>query len=78
MCIFPSDQYRTLETKINKEIPVFNEEVLLKNYQIRISKIYFNKDYSEFLKKHKYLCVNGVSSEKDLVKAEARYPSEMK
>ncbi len=55
-----------------------NEEHLLKSYSIRISKAYFLKDYEDFIKKYPYLCVNGSSSEKELVKAEARYPSEIK
>ena len=55
-----------------------NEEHLLKAYSIRISKAYFLKDFDEFKKKHPFLCVNGSSSEKELVKAEARYPSEIK
>ena len=55
-----------------------NEEHFLKVHTIRINKAYFLKDFDEFKKKHHYLCVSGTSSQKELVKAEARYPSEVK
>jgi hypothetical protein len=46
---------------------------------MRISKAYFYKDFEgEFVKKHAYLCINDMSSERNLVRASARYPSEIK
>ena len=76
--IFPASNWKALEAQVNKELPVLNEEHLIKAYTIRISKAYFLKDFDDFKKKYPYLCVGGTSSERELVKAEARYPCEIK
>jgi hypothetical protein len=78
LCIFPSSQWKAMEAQINKELPILNEELLIKAYSVRIAKAYLLKDFEEFRKKYSYLCVNGSSSERELVKAEARYPCEVK
>lgn len=55
-----------------------NEELFIKAYDVRLSKAYFVKDFNDFKSKYPFLCVGTASTEKDFVKAEARYPSEIK
>lgn len=46
--VFPHAEWKALENKINKELPVFNEELLVKVYNTRIVKAYFTKDFTGF------------------------------
>ena len=76
--VLPSVGWQVIEGQLNAQLPALNEELLLKVYQVRLSKAYFTKDFTEFRTKYPYLCVNGTSSQKEMVRAEARYPSEIK
>ena len=76
--ILPSTSAKQLETQLNTELPELNEVFLVKALDDRIHKAYFHKDYSEIEKTYPFLCVGKGSSEKDYVRAEARYPSEIK
>lgn len=60
--VLPHASWKTLEAQINKELPVLNEELLLKAYSIRITKAYFTKDYKEISTKYPFVCVGGESS----------------
>jgi len=61
--VLPVENWKEYETKINQEIAILNEEVLLKGFLIRLSKAYFLKDFIEFRGKYPFLCVNEGSTE---------------
>lgn len=54
------------------------ETVMIKAYDERIHKAYSTKDYKEIAATYPFICVGRSSAERDLVRAEARYPSEIK
>lgn len=78
LCVLPNANWKELEAQINKNLPAFNDEVLLKAFNTRIHKAYFLKDFNEVKTKYPFLCVGQTSPERSLIKAEARYPSEIK
>jgi hypothetical protein len=78
LVVLPNKEWKVLEPKISKDLPLINDELLLPGYGLRITKAYFTKDFEDFQKKYPFVCVGGESTQKQLIKAEARYPSEVK
>ena len=77
LLIFPKADWKQLEQAIGAEVEELSN-TMIKGMGERLGKVYFLKDYEEFMLKYPFMCIKDTSTDINKVIAMSRFPSEIK